>query len=131
MLMLWIGERFEELAEIIVLFAIGDCDENRISNLKDALDDFELLSDLTGFFLNRISGVFDQTVGGDNEKKPVDGTIGAIFLQESEEFSPFACLTRFDLLKHKTPSGVEQDGVVREPPIHVDGAADALKFVLH
>ena len=53
-----------------------------------------------------------------------------MLFQEAEELTPFACYPRFNFLKNQSAGGVENDGVISESPIHVDGAAYPLEFVL-
>ena len=54
-----------------------------------------------------------------------------MFAQKREKFLPLAGRTRGDLFEEQATGGIEDDGIIREPPIHVDGAAHALKVILH
>src|SRR5260370_39639972 len=131
MLELRIVQAVEELAKAVDLVAFGHGNEYREAHVELALDDVELLGDVAGFFLDFVGGIFDEAVGGDDKEKAVDGAVGAVLLEEHEELLPFAGFAGLDVLEHQAASGVEQHGVVGEPPIHVDSATDALEFVLH
>ena len=90
-----------------------------------------MLGDFAGLLLNGIGGILDQAIGRDDEEKAVYRAVGAILLEQSEEFLPLAGFARLDILKHQPAGGVKQNGVVGEPPVHVDGAANSLELVLH
>src|SRR5580765_4920731 len=125
MLQLRIGEAFEEFAEPVNLIALGDDDVNGETKIEDALDHIQLLRDLAGLGGDIFGGIFDQTVGRNDEQQAVDRTIGAVLSQQLQEFAPFTRLAGFNFLEHQSPGGIEHDRVVGEPPVHVDGAARA------
>ena len=58
------------------------------------------------------------------------GQLGRLLLEELEEFLPFVGGAGDDFLEHEAAGGIEDDGVVGEPPVHVEGAAGALELVL-
>ena len=124
------GHVLEELAEAVDEVALGDDDEDGESHFEDAADDVELLCDLLGLGLDGVGGVGDEGVGRDDEHEAVDGAGGAGGAEEAEELLPLACGACLDLLEHEAAGGVENNGVVGEPPVHVDGAAGALEGVL-
>src|SRR5258705_2372340 len=126
-----IGQPVEKLAEAIDLVALGNDDINGKAHVEHALDDVKLLGDLAGFAGDIVSRILDKTVGGNNKKETVDRAIGTVFLKEIQKLLPLTLLAGFDLLEHEAAGGIEQHGVIGEPPIHVNGAADALKLVLH
>src|SRR5439155_16155927 len=81
--------------------------------------------------LDGIGRIFDETVGRNDEEKTIDRAVGTILFEEVKEFLPLAGFARLDLLEHQPAGSIEQNSVVREPPVHIDRAANALKFVLH
>ena len=120
----------EELAEAVEQVALRDEHEDGETHVERALDDIELLGDLACLAGNVGFGVLDEAVAGDDKQQAVDGTVGPVAFEEFEELGPFVGLAGSDLLEHEPARGVEQNGAVGEPPVHVDGAADALHFVL-
>ncbi|EDY19680.1 hypothetical protein CfE428DRAFT_2856 [Chthoniobacter flavus Ellin428] len=54
-----------------------------------------------------------------------------MLFQEREKLLPFTGGARGHFFEEQTTRGVEDHGLIREPPVHVDRAADALEFILH
>ena len=68
---------------------------------------------------------------GNARNSPLMGQFGRYFLKQRQRNSlPFVGRSRLDFLEKQPSSRVEDDGVIGEPPIHVDGAADTLEFIL-
>ncbi len=127
---LGIVEVVEEFAEAVEEIALGDDDEDGEADAEEALDLVELLSDFGGFFLDGIGGVLDEGIDGDDEEDAADGAVGAIVFKELEELVPFVGGAGGDFFEHETAGGIENDGLVGEPPVHVEGAARTLELVL-
>ena len=129
-LKLRVVEVVEEFAEAVEEVAFGDDDEDGEAHAEDALDLVELLGDLGGFFLDGVGGVLDEGIDGDDQEHAVDGAVGAVALEELEELVPFVGGAGDDFLEHEASGGIEDDGLVGEPPVHVEGSAGALELVL-
>ena len=126
-----VGDVVEKFAEAGEQVALGDDDIDREPHVEHALNHVELLRDLAGLLQNFLGGIFDQILDGDGEEESVDRAVGPGFFQQGEELAPLAGLAGADFLEHELARRVENDRVVREPPVHVDGAAHALQSVLH
>src|SRR4051812_7901721 len=131
MLQLRVGHPIKKLPETIDLVTLRDRHENRKPHIQNSLDDVQLLRNFARLFLNRVRRIFDQAVGRDYEKEPIDWTIRPVLFEQGKKLAPLARFTGFNLLEHEPTSGIQKDRMVRKPPIHVDCAADSLKLVLH
>src|ERR1700719_2717403 len=105
-------------------------DEDRKTNVQLALDYLKLPGDFGGFAFHLRRRILDQTLHRDGQQQPVHWAVVPMLFQEAEELTPFARYPRFNFLKNQSARGVENDRVISEPPIHVDGAAYPLEFVL-
>ena len=54
-----------------------------------------------------------------------------MFSEKTEKLLPFAGRAGDNLLEQKPTGRIQDDGRICEPPVHVDGAANALELVLH
>ena len=54
-----------------------------------------------------------------------------MFSQQSEKLLPLAGRAGDDFFEQESPGGIQNDGGIGEPPIHVNGAANTLKLILH
>ena len=108
------------------------CDENedREPDIQRALDGVELLGDLCALGFDLFRRVLDQAVRGNDKDHTVDGAVGAALPDEGQEFLPFAGGPCLDVFEHQAARGIENDGIVGEPPVHVDGAAGALEIIV-
>ncbi len=125
-----IVEVVEKFAEPIDEIAFGEQYENGETDVQFALNYPELARDFAGLPFHFLRGVADQALNRDREKESVHGTIGPILFEQAQELSPLARCPRLNLLENQAAGSVQDDRVIREPPIHVDGSTDALKFVL-
>ena len=93
-LKLGVVEVVEEFAEAVEQVALGDDDEDGEAHAQGALDLVELLGDLGGLLLDGVGGVLDEGVDGDDQQHAVDGAVGAVLLEELEEFVPIRWWSR-------------------------------------
>ena len=89
-----------------------------------------MLGNLARFAGDGIRVVTDKAVCRYDKQKAVNWAIGPVPPEKLKEFPPFTGFTRLDFLKDQSSGGVEKHGLVGKPPVHVDGAAGSLEFVL-
>ena len=130
MLLFLFVQPVEKFAEAVDQVALGDHHEDRETQVERALDAIELLGDFSRLGLDLVGGVEDQAVGGNDQQQPVDRALRAVLREKAQEFGPFRAGAGLGLGEEVLAGGVENDRVIREPPVHVDRAAGALEIVL-
>src|SRR4029077_9087447 len=120
----------EELAEAGEQIAFGDEEVNREAHIEGALDEVELLGQAAGLLGDGVGRVANKALNGEDEEQAVDGAMGAGALEETEKLAPLRGFAGAGIVEEHGAGGVENDAAVGEPPIHVDGAAGALEFIL-
>ena len=120
----------EELAEPGQQVRLGDEQIDGKPHVHGALDQIQLLGQLAGLLRNPVGGILDQTLDGQHQKQAVDGALRTGFFEQAEELTPLRRLTGLCRAEDHRTGGVEDDGAVGEPPVHVHRAARSLEFIL-
>src|SRR4029077_3264395 len=125
-----IVEALEEFAKPVDEVAFCEQDKNGETHVQLTLNHPELPCNFAGLPLHFLWRIADKALDRDRKEESVYRTIGSILFEQAQELFPLAGRTRFNLLKHQAASGIQDHRIICEPPVHVDGSTDALKFIL-
>ena len=118
---LGLGEVAEEINETAEKIALGEKQVDGENNLHVSGQLVDPVPDGLGVRLHLRFGGFQKFRDADRHDRAVDGLALPAFLQHVEEGDPFLAVLH---LRGVASGGVEQDPLVREPPVAVAGAAD-------
>ncbi len=119
----------EELREAERAVGLGEQEEDREPDVEEALDVDQLRPDVLRLLVLLFRGVLEERRARNDHEDAVDGAVGPVLFQELEEARPLRRVGSRFLLEREAPGRVEDDGLVREPPVAIARPAGARERV--
>ena len=119
----------EELREPERAVGLGDQEEDREPDVEEALNVDQLRPDVLRLLVLLFRRVLEERRARNDHEDAVDGAVAAMLSEELEEARPLRRVGSRFLLEREASGRVQDDGLVREPPVAIARPAGARERV--